>query len=177
MARALLILASAAAALSLQAPRAQAQSPLETEVKAAYLSKFGAFVEWPATAFDSPAAPAQICVAGADPFGVLLDQAVRGQRIAGHPIAVLRMDRVDKGVPCHILFVAPSPRQPVADALDKVRGFPVLTVTDDGPDPASRGVIDFVLRDGRVRFRIDGRAAGGDGLAISSKLLSLAVRP
>ena len=74
-------------------------------------------------------------------------------------------------------FVAPSPRQAVAEALDKVRGTPVLTVTDDGPDPASRGVIDFVLRDGHIRFRIDGRAAGGDGLAISSKLLSLAVKP
>jgi hypothetical protein len=182
MARPLLILAAAAAALSVQVAAAPAQSPqtpspLETAVKAAYLYKFGAFVEWPATAFDGPAAPVQICVAGADPFGALLDQAVRGQRIAGHPIAVLRVDRVDKGVPCHILFVAPSPRQPMAEALDKVRGSPVLTVTDDGPDPASRGVIDFVLRDGHIRFRIDGRAAGGDGLAISSKLLSLAVKP
>ena len=176
MTRALLILAAAAITLSVQTNGAQAQSPLEAAVKAAYLYKFGAFVEWPATAFDS-AAPAQICVAGADPFGALLDQAVRGQKIAGHPIAVLRVDRVDRGAPCHILFVAPSPQQPVADALDKVRGSPVLTVTDEGPDPTSRGVIDFVLRDGHIRFRIDGRAAGGDGLAISSKLLSLAVKP
>jgi hypothetical protein len=177
VARARLILAASVAALGVLAPCAWAQSPLEQAVKAAYLYKFGAFVEWPATAFDGPAAALQICVAGADPFGALLDQAVRGQKIAGHAVTVLRVDRVDKGSPCHILFVAPSPRQAVAEALDKVRGTPVLTVTDDGPDPASRGVIDFVLRDGHIRFRIDGRAAGGDGLAISSKLLSLAVKP
>jgi hypothetical protein len=176
MAHARLTLA-AAAALGVLASSAQAQSPLEQAVKAAYLYKFGAFVEWPATAFEGPAAPMQICVAGGDPFGALLDQAVRGQKIAGHPVAVLRVDRVDKNLACQILFVAPSPRQAVADALDKVRGSPVLTVTDDSPDPASRGVIDFVLRDGHIRFRIDGRAAGGDGLAISSKLLSLAVKP
>ncbi|MEI9890438.1 MAG: YfiR family protein [Caulobacteraceae bacterium] len=150
--------------------------PWRGAVKAAYLYKFGAFVEWPATAFEGPAAPARICVTGADPFGVLLDQAVKGQTIGGHPITVTRMDHVDKGAPCTILFVAPSSHQPVADALDKVRGSPILTVTDAGAEPASRGVIDFVLKDNRVRFRIDSRAAGGDGLAISSKLLSLAVK-
>jgi hypothetical protein len=177
MARATLILAAAAAALGAAGPSAWAQSPLETAVKAAYLYKFGAFVEWPATAFDGPAAPVEICVAGADPFGPLLDRAVRGQKIAGHPIAVVRLDHVDRAPPCQILFVAPSPRQPVADALDKVRGAAILTVTDSGADPASRGVIDFVLKDNHVRFRIDGRTASGDGLAVSSKLLSLAVKP
>ena len=58
-----------------------------------------------------------------------------------------------------------------------MRGAPVLTVTDDAGDPAARGMIDFVLRDGRVRFRIDPRAAERSGLVISSKLLSLAVKP
>ncbi len=173
-ARVLLLLAMTAA---LPGAPAAAQGSLETAVKAAYLYKFGAFVEWPATAFENPSAPATICVAGADPFGAILDQAVRGQRIAGHAISVTRLDRVEKGAPCQILFIAPSSRQPVADALDKVRGSPVLTVTDSGPDAASRGVIDFVLRDNRVRLRIDARAAGEDGLAISSKLLNLAVKP
>jgi len=177
MARASLILAAATAVLSAPMTHAWAQTPLETAVKAAYLFKFGAFVEWPATAFNGPSGPVHICISGADPFGALLDRAVQGQLIAGHPIAVQRMDHIDKGADCQILFVAPSPRQPVAEALDKVRGAPVLTVTDNGPDPASRGVIDFVLRENHIRFRIDGRTAGEDGLAISSKLLSLAVKP
>jgi hypothetical protein len=177
MARASLILAAATALLGAPPTHARAQTPLETAVKAAYLLKFGAFVEWPATAFDGPAGPVHICISGPDPFGALLDRAVEGQLIAGRSITVQRMDHVDKGADCHILFVAASPRQPVADALERVRGAPVLTVTDNGPDPASRGVIDFVLRDNHVRFRIDGRTAGEGGLAISSKLLSLAVKP
>ncbi len=41
----------------------------------------------------------------------------------------------------------------------------------------TRGMIDFVLKDARVRFRIDPRAAERSGLTISSKLLSLAVKP
>lgn len=153
------------------------QTPLELAIKATDLYKFAAFVDWPANAFSGPADPAMLCVAGDDPFGPLLDQAVRGQRIGMHPIQVMHLDRVEKGVACNILFVAPSRRQAPADALDKVRGQPVLTVTDAAADGADRGMIDFVLKDARVRFRIDPRAAERGGLAISSKLLSLAVKP
>jgi len=159
------------------APPALAQTPLEVAVKATDLYKFAAFVDWPPSAFAGPAEPAVVCVAGDDPFGAILDQAVRGQRIGARPIVVMRLDRVERGAPCTILFAAPSRRQPPAEALDRVRGQPVLTVTDDADDPAARGMIDFVLRDGRVRFRIDPRAAERSGLSISSKLLGLALKP
>jgi hypothetical protein len=164
------------ALLGVPAGAQPAQSPLELAIKATDLYKFAAFVDWPANAFAGPTDPAVLCVAGDDPFGPLLDQAVRGQRIGARPIMVVRLDRVEKGVACNVLFVAPSRRQPPAEALDKVRGQPVLTVTDSA-DGAARGMIDFVLKDARVRFRIDPRAAERGGLAISSKLLSLAVKP
>ena len=150
---------------------------LAQQIKAAYLDKLGEFVEWPAGVFSAPSDPARLCVAGDDPFGGLLTLAVRGQRIGTHPILLVRLDRIDPGAPCHIVFAAGSSRQSVADMLDKLRGAPVLTVTDSGPDPASRGMVNFVLRTNRVRFEIDLRAATESGLLISSKLLSLAVKP
>jgi hypothetical protein len=107
----------------------------------------------------------------------MLEQAVRGQKVGAHPVVLVHLDHVDRGAACHILFLAPSRRQSVADALDRVRGAPILTITDTAPDSASRGMVDFELRDGHVRFRIDGRAADRAKLVISSKLLSLAVRP
>ena len=160
----------ARAALAQPAP-----GPLELAIKATDLYKFAAFVDWPAAAFAGPGDPAVLCVAGDDPFGPVLDQAVRGQKIGARSIVVMRLDRVERGAPCNILFIAPSRRQAVADALDKVRGQPVLTVTDE--DQAAPGMIDFVIKDSRVRFRIDVRAAERGGLTISSKLLGLAVKP
>jgi len=151
--------------------------PLELAIKATDLYKFAAFVDWPAAAFAGPGDPAVLCVAGDDPFGPVLDQAVRGQKIGARSIVVMRLDRVERGAPCNILFVAPSRRQAIAAALDKVRGQPVLTVTDGNGDEAARGMIDFVIKDSRVRFRIDVRAAERGGLTISSKLLGLAVKP
>ena len=76
------------------------------------------------------------------------------------------------------MFAAGSQKQSVADDLDKVRGSPVLTVTD-GAGPSTRGMVNFVLKSNRVRFEIDEASAAQSGLMISSKLLSLAaaVRP
>ena len=168
-----------AAGLTLGGSGRAANSPLSlaAEVKAAYLDKLGEFVEWPAAAFAAPTDPARLCVAGDDPFGPLLDQAVQGQKIASHPIVLVRLDKVDRPTPCHILFAAGSPRQSVADDLDKARGAAVLTVTDGASGPTARGMVNFVLRSNRVRFEIDEEAASQSGLTISSKLLSLAVKP
>jgi len=147
----------------------------EVHVKAVYLYKLPPFVRWPAGAFDAPNSPFTICVAGADPFGQALDQAVTGQRVDRHPMVLKRLLRVDKGSGCHILYVGGGKAQSEADALSAVRGSPVLTVTDSASGERARGVIDFVIKDNRVRFSVDNEAARQNGLAISSKLLSLAV--
>ena len=54
---------------------AAAAEPLEYAVKAAYLTKFGIYVEWPGLA---PGAPLNLCIAGADPFGKALALFVTG---------------------------------------------------------------------------------------------------
>jgi len=57
--------------------------------------------------------------------------------------------------------------------------MPVLTVSDGANTGAGTSIVSFVVQDNRVRFDIDDAAAAANGLAISSKLLSLAraVRP
>jgi hypothetical protein len=154
-----------------EAPRA-ATAPLELAVKATYLYKFAPFVEWPPAAFASPTSSLILCVIGDDPFGDMLDRAVAGQRAGDRAIVVRRSARVLSG--CHILYAAGSPAQSVRDILAAVHGTPALTVTDQGQDDA-RGIVNLVVQENKVRFEIDDRAAMEDGLAISSKLLSLAV--
>ena len=154
------------------AARAEANS-LEFSVKATFLYKFGPFVEWPPQAFDSPASPFVLCVQGDDPFGASLDRAIAGQHVGQHPVVVRRLAKVEKG--CHVLYAAGSKAQSVAQALAAVRGAPVLTVTDESSGDGTRGVIDFVVKDSRVRFQIDAQAAAQNGLSVSSKLLSLAI--
>lgn len=162
------------AAFAFLAIGARADDLLENKVKAAYLYKFGAFVEWPATAFESSGSAINLCVAGKDPFDGFLDKAVEGQKIGDRAVIVRRLDTVEHGSGCQILFAGGSNQQSIAQALDAVRGTGTLTVTDDGSD-GTAGMVRFVIQDNHVRFDIDERAASREGLKISSKLLSLAV--
>lgn len=158
--------------------RVQAQQSLEYPVKANYLVKFAAYVEWPPRAFASPASPVNVCVVGADPFGSVIDRAAAQGGPSGRPVSVRRLDRIDGRAGCHVAYLGVSPLQTRAQAMAALNGQPVLTVTDtDRRGP--RGMIHFAISGNRVRFHIDDRAAQQRGLSISSRLLALAlsVRP
>ena len=164
-----------AAAAALPRPGAVAmgapQVPLEYAVKANYLYKFAPFVRWPAEALP-PSGPFNICLIGENSFGTVLDEAVRGQQIDGHPIAIHRLVATSALPACQILFVGRT-TQPAATILRAAADYPILTVTDHDR-AAGGGMIDFTLQGGRVRFAIDAAAARTSRLQISSKLLGLA---
>jgi hypothetical protein len=168
-----------AAALACAGPAAAAQPSLEYAIKAAYLYKLAAFVGWPPSSFEGPASPLRICVIGDDPFKGALEQAVSGVSIGGRPVQVARYEAAQPSLACQIAYVAGSASQSRGDALKVLKGSPVLTVTDQKrgeADPAPEdGIVSFVLKDNRVRFDIDERAALDDHLALSGKLLSLAL--
>jgi hypothetical protein len=71
---------------------------------------------------------------------------------------------------CHVAYVGGDTR------ADRLRSAGTLVVTDGA---ATAGIIHFVVRDNRVRFTVDDEAAAQSGLAISSRLLNvaLAVKP
>lgn len=171
-----LLLAVTALTVPLEAA-ARVQS-LEYPVKANYLVKFAAFVDWPPQTFASTASPIVVCVVGDDPFGTVLDRAAANGSASGRAVSVRRTRRIDSRTDCQVAYLGASPLQTQAQALAALSGQPVLTVTDSarrGP----RGIIHFAITGNRVRFHIDDQTAHRRGLAISSRLLTLAlsVRP
>lgn len=155
------------------AAKAQDRS-LEYAVKATYLYKFVPFVAWPTGAFTAPASPFEICIVGESRFAGLVADGIAGQSAEGHSLAVRRVTTTADENGCQVLFVSSADAAVVNAALAAVRGKPVLTVTDAAPS-GERGIVNFVLLGDRVRFEIDLGAAARNGIAISSKLLSLAV--
>lgn len=145
----------------------------EAEVKAAYLYKLAAFVRWPDSA--AAAGSFRLCVAGRNDIAAVLGQLARGQQVAGRPVTVERLTSAqpDRARGCQMLFLGRGGE--TARALNAAtRGLPVLTVGDRN-NGTSGGVIDFLLRDGRVRLAVDRGAADGRHLELSSKLLDVAV--
>ena len=142
--------------------------PLEYSVKAANLTKFGIYVEWPGLA---PNAPLNLCIAGADPFGKALASATDSQQTGSRFIVVRRLPTITAESNCQIAFFSNNDSS-TPQVIDSLRGSPILTVSDSGGKGA---IISFVIKDNRVRFEIDDAAAAQNNLALSSKLLGLAV--
>lgn len=171
-----LLLASALLAATLPTAGVAAMSAsLEQSVKAAFLPKFARYVDWPIAAAPAAGQPLALCIVGRDPFGNAIEQAAAGQRVGQHPIALRRVASVETArSECQVAFVGGSSRQSTAAMLARLKGSPVLTVTD-ARNGGARGMIHFVIHDGKVRFHIDSAEAARHKLAISSRLLTLAL--
>ena len=161
------------AVLLMAAPGVATAQSLENSVKANYLARFAAFIQWPPGSGPTGNGPLVICVIGDDPFGRQLDQALEGQSVNGHRIAARRLTRLEAGSGCHIAYLSGSSSQSVAAAL-AAAGRGTLTVTDEARG-SDRGAIHFTLFQTRVRFHVDTGQASRRGLTISSRLLSLAL--
>ncbi len=146
----------------------------EFAVKAAYIYKFGTFIEWPENTFADAASPATLCIVGNDPFGTTIDKAGDDQRLGTHPIVLRRMKTIERDSGCQILYVDSSDARRAAQSLEAVKGESILTITDGAQSADATGIINFVIADKRVRFEIDDQAAAVNQLTISSKLLGLA---
>lgn len=142
-----------------------------SEVEAAYLYNFGRFIRWPAQAQHGPL---MICILGEDPFEDALDRIVAHETIEGRALAVSRLSSISGAGSCAILFFGRSEQPRIEEDLARVRTLPIATVSDL-PDFLNRGgVIQFVLKDDRVRFVVNMTAAKRAGVGISSQLLKVA---
>jgi hypothetical protein len=105
----------------------------------------------------------------------VLDRAAKGHWVGPHPVVVRRLARIEVGSGCHIVYLAGGRGQSCVQALQVLAGEPVLTVTDEARGARAKGIVHLLRRGGKVRFSIDTGQAEEHGVAISSKLLALAV--
>jgi len=164
-------------AVAATAPHVQAEGgavPEEYQVKAAFLFNFAKFVEWPADTFKAVDDPMAICVLGQDPFSGALEDLVRDKTVAGRPFVVRKVSTIPQAIKCQMVFVTASERKRVRSILDELKGHSILTVGEAEDFTANGGIINFKLKDARVRIEIDTAAVERAKLRISSKLLSLA---
>jgi len=143
----------------------------EYEVKAAFLYNFVKFVEWPDESFSN--ATMIIGILGEDPFGTAID-TIQGKTVKGKKLLIKRFKHIKDIENCHILFISSSEKKHLSRIVEALSGLSILTVGDT-EGAAQRGVIiNFYIRQKKVRFEINVEAARRAKLKISSKMLKLA---
>jgi hypothetical protein len=163
--------------LSVGDGRAQESQPTEYQIKAAFLFNFAKFVEWPPAAFAEATSPMVIGILGENPFRDDLERTIRGKTINNRPLVIKEFRSPAEATNCHVLFISASEKQRLPEIFKGLRGASVLTVGETDRFTETGGMINFVVEGNKIRFQINDAAAKGAGLKISSKLLSLALRP
>jgi hypothetical protein len=153
---------------------AQAAPVSEAQLKAALLFNFAKFVEWPTNALPEAATPFQICILGSDALREELSTITRDRTIGGHRLLVREVQDAHRARGCHILFVSAAGKKQRTQILEGLHGAGVLTVSDVEGFAEQGGMINLVMREGKVQFEINHKAATQEGLVISARLLSLA---
>lgn len=149
-------------------------TPLERSVKAAFLFKFAAYVDWPLSAFPRLDTPVRIGVLGDSAMASDLPAIVAGRTVGRRTVEVrrIRADEPVEGV--HILFVARSEARRLESVSQSLASQPVLIVSESEGALGRGSVINFVPHEGRVRFEISVPTAEKRGLQLRSGLLSVA---
>lgn len=140
-------------------------------MKAAFLFNFTRFVEWPQDVLPPANQPMVIGIVGNDPFGESLDLIIKGETINGHPLAIMRYGAHDEIQGCQILYIGRSEAGHLTAILARLKGRPILTVSDNERFAYIGGMIGLVMEDGRVRIQINLDRAREAQLAFSAKLL------
>jgi hypothetical protein len=147
----------------------------EYQVKAAFIYKFATYIRWPATTVPDATTPFVIGIIGKDPFGPALRDLVRGERVQGRVILIMRLSRLEEALRCDVLFISSSERGNLRQIFAALGGAPVLTVGDMDQFAELGGMINLITtEDHQIRFDINKNAIDRAGLKASSQLLHLA---
>lgn len=152
----------------------------EYQIKAGLLPQFILFSHWPETALTAD--NFVIGILGENPFGNMFDEAEK-KPFKGKPLEVRFFGitaELAELKECHLLFICASVRDDAAirRTITLLKDFPVLTVSEEKTKKGvvPMGMINFVLRQNKIRFEINRGAANRAGIKLSSKLLRVAVR-
>jgi hypothetical protein len=153
---------------------AWADEEAEYRIKAAFLCKFGNYIDWPELAPAGTDATFVIGVMAHAPVAEAVAAAAKGQGVNGRAITVRRIERVEAMQGLNILFVARSHATRLPEALAALKEQPVLVVTEQDGDPPAGSMVNFVVVDDKVKFDISTTASEHVRLRISARLLGVA---
>src|SRR5262245_57508730 len=99
----------------------------EYELKAAVVSKFPEFTEWPEDLLDNRRT-IDLCVVRPNPFGQALSDLVAGEIVRGHALVVRDVSEPQIMTSCQVLFVPLRSSTHPEEVLASVKNLPVLTI-------------------------------------------------
>jgi hypothetical protein len=143
-------------------------------VKAGFITKFPAFIDWPAAETDAASGPFKFCILGRSDLQRHLEEILKYTDMGARTPVLARVDSPREIVSCQVLYIPPRTGMPLRRILEVTEDRPILTVGDT-QGYGERGVmINLYVERGQVRFEINLEAVRKSGLVFDFRLLELA---
>jgi len=145
----------------------------ESAVKAAYLYRFTAYIDWP---LDSRTSRFTIAVLGDDDVADDLGNFLSTRSIKNLPSQVRKIKKPAEMGDAQMLYIGPSFKGDLRQTIASVNSHPVLIITSQIDALDAGSAINFLEVDNRIRFEASIAAVERPGMRIAPELLSVAVR-
>ena len=149
--------------------------PTEAVVKAAYLYRFLAHVEWPPPHSPRPTSRCPSAWPARPEVSEELQRVVAGRHVNGRAVNARHLADDEALDGLHVLFIGRAVRQP-RRLIERLRGRPVLIVMEGASSLDAGAMLSLVPVEGRIRFEASPLSAERAGLRLGARLLALAER-
>jgi hypothetical protein len=173
--RTLLLLAAALCAAGAHASDNE-QADAEAKIKASYIYKLAAYIDWPSADTAAAGAPFTIGIVDADSVAEELKKLGATHPLKNRPVQIRQLPAGGSPAGLQLLYVGQRAARNARSLFDSIASQPVLTMTESAGSLNSGSVINLVQVDERIRFEVSLPQADARHLKISSRLLDVAYR-
>lgn len=150
---------------------ARTKSVDEYLIKAILLGRFPQFVTWPAGSLRKDGF--FLCTIGSNPFGDKLNSAYRKRRILDKPVIIQTLSDVDEVDQCNVLFIGRLAKNELDRLFLQLVYKPILTVADTRGYAKQGVMLNFYVKDRKIRFEINMHSLAAAELKMSYTVLRL----
>lgn len=146
----------------------------EHAVKAAFIYRFTAYVEWPGDCLGRERFT--IAVLGDAGVAEALRGLTLGRALLNRPVQVRQVASLAEARDAQVTFIGRNRRTDLRRLLAPVGSHCMLVISDEEGGLESGSAVNFLVADSRLRFEVSLPAARRARLKVSSEMLSVAAR-
>ena len=149
----------------------QPTKDVNLRVKAVYVYKFAQYVDWPKS---FKTGDFIIGVFGDDKLYTEMQTSYSNKMIGNQTIKIKKYETVADVEQCHILFVAEKNSDKVSDMVKKYKSKSTLIVTEKEGKMKDGSIINFIMKDGKLKYEVSKTNATKHNLTVGQTLTSIA---
>ncbi len=147
----------------------------EITLKASFLLNLSKFIYWPKKRLLlNKRESLVLCFPGEDPFDGILETA-RKESLLQMNLEIKRFVPDNQMRNCNILFLTVKEDRRLNQILSQIKGAPVVTVADTNGFAYRGAMINFIIVDNKIRFKVNRQTMNDNPIKLSSELLDLSI--